>query len=130
MASTDTACKNNGNEPRTQGLDLLGSKKFDRGYINACRSAVEEELRARRKIVGKEKSGTDDARVLEGAFFNHLCIDSEYMFVHRLSAIEGKDENPLNEMRVLCNPILLNQGWLQVQKRPIHKVKPLWLNRA
>ena len=51
-------------------------------------------------------------------FFNDQVLLLDHMFVHRLTGIEGKDGNPLNEVRVLCNSILLNQGKLQVDKLP------------
>jgi hypothetical protein len=31
-------------------------------------------------------------------------------FMHRLRTTEGKDGNPLNEMRVVCSPLMLNDG--------------------
>src|SRR5436309_9775899 len=40
------------------------------------------------------------------------------MFVYRLRSVEGKDGNPLIEVRVLCNSILLNGGKLQVETPP------------
>jgi hypothetical protein len=54
----------------------------------------------------------------EEAFFNDQVLLLDYMFVHRLTGAEGKDRNPLNEVRALCNSLLLNKGKLQVDKLP------------
>ena len=88
-------------------------KKYPKDYIAACRARVDADLRAYRSQVGKTPS-----REFEARFFNDQVLLLDYMFVHRLSGIEGKDGNPLNEVRVLCNSILLNRGKLQVDKLP------------
>jgi len=88
---------------------MLGMKTYERGYVNACRAKIDADVRA------FKRSG---AKGLETTFFNNLVLKMEYMFVHRFSGIEGKDGNPLNEVRVLCNSILLNEGKLQVEKLP------------
>jgi len=92
---------------------MLGMKTYTRDYIDACRAKVDADVRAYQKQVGKAPS-----REFEGRFFNDQVLLLDYMFVHRLSGIEGKDGNPLNEVRVLCNSILFNQGKLQVDKLP------------
>ena len=92
---------------------MLGMKTYKQDYIDACRARVEADLRAYRKQVGKAPSKEFEAR-----FFNDQVLLLEHMFVHRLPGIEGKDGNPLNEVRVLCNSILLNKGKLQVDKLP------------
>src|SRR5438093_6545840 len=92
---------------------MLGMKSYTRDYIDACRAKVDADLRAYRKQVGKAPS-----QEFEGRFFNDQVLLLDYMFVHRLAGIEGKDGNPLNEVRVLCNSILLNQGKLQVDRLP------------
>lgn len=92
---------------------MLGMKTYTRDYIDACRARVDADLAAYRKQVGKSPSMEFDVR-----FFNDQVLLLDYMFVHRLTGIEGKDGNPLNEVRVLCNSILLNQGKLQVDKLP------------
>ena len=88
-------------------------KKYSKDYIAACRARVDADLRTYRKQVGNAPSKEFEAR-----FFNDLVLLLDYMFVHRLTGIEGKDGNPLNEVRVLCNSIVLNQGRLQVDRLP------------
>ena len=88
-------------------------KKYSKDYIAACRARVDADLRTYRKQVGNAPSKEFEAR-----FFNDQVLLLDYMFVHRLTGIEGKDGNPLNEVRVLCNSLLLNQGRLQVDRLP------------
>src|SRR2546426_762262 len=88
-------------------------KKYPKEYIAACRARVDGVLHAYRSQVGKTPSEEFEVR-----FFNDQVLLLDYMFVHRLSGIEGKDGNPLNEVRVLCNSILLNRGKLQVDRLP------------
>jgi len=92
---------------------MLGMKTYSQDYINACRTRVEANLRAYRKQVGKAQS-----EEFEDLFFKDQVLLLDYMFVHRFSGIEGRDGNPLNEVRILCNSILLNKGKLQVDKLP------------
>ena len=92
---------------------MLGMKTYPRDYIDACRARVDADLRAYRKQVGNAPSKGFEAR-----FFNDMVLLLDYMFVHRLTGIEGKDGNPLNQVRVLSNSILLNKGKLQVDKLP------------
>ena len=90
---------------------MLGMKTYSQDYIDACRARVEANLRAYRKQVGKTP-----AKEFEDRFFKDQVLLLDYMFVHRLSGIEGRDGNPLNEVRILCNSILLNKGKLQVDR--------------
>ncbi len=92
---------------------MLGMKTYTQDYIDACRARVDADLRAYRKQVGKAPSKEFEVR-----FFNDQVLLLDHMFVHRLTGIEGKDSNPLNEVCVLCNSILLNHGKLQVDKLP------------
>jgi hypothetical protein len=99
--------------PSGRGDPVLGMKKYPKAYIAACRARVEANVHAYDKQVGKAASKDFEAR-----YFNDQVLLLDYMFVHRLSGIEGKDGNPLNEVRILCNSLLLNHGKLQVEKLP------------
>src|SRR5207247_740838 len=60
--------------------------------------------------------GKAPTKEFEDRFIKDQVLLLDYMFVHQLSGIEGRDGNPLNEVRVLCNSILLNKGKLQVDR--------------
>jgi hypothetical protein len=52
----------------------------------------------------------------EPYFFNNMVLTLESYFVHRGKAIEKKDGNPLNEVRMLCNSMLNNSNVLSADR--------------
>ncbi len=92
---------------------MLGMSSYAKDYIDACRSRVEADLGAYRAFMAAARTQpgsqlSEAAEALEGAFFNNMVMLLDYFFVHRLRGLEGKDGNPLNEVRVLSNSMLLN----------------------
>jgi len=92
---------------------MLGRENYTKEEIETARDMVETDLRAYRRLPDAAKT-----KEFEALFFNREVQLLDYLFVHRLRAVEGKDGNPLIEVRVLCNSILLNDGKLQVESSP------------
>ena len=92
---------------------MLGRETYTKEEIDTGRAMVEADLRAYRRLPDAAKT-----KEFEAVFFNQAVQLLDYKFVHRLRAVEGKDGNPLIEVRVLCNSILLNDGKLQVETPP------------
>ena len=99
---------------------MLAVSKYPKDYIKECRAQMEAQLAAYKKLVSavaKDKgSAIRAAEAFEPLFFNNLTLVLDGYFVHRTRAIEGKDGNPLNEVRMLCTSMLLNQGVLGSDK--------------
>lgn len=92
---------------------MLERKNYTQSEIEAGRTMIEADLRAYRRLPALAKT-----REFEAAFFNRAVLMLDYLFVHRLTTIEGSDGNPLNEVRILCNSLLLNRGQLQIETLP------------
>jgi hypothetical protein len=84
---------------------MPGKKNYTRKEIDADRAMVEVDLRAHGCLPTEAKT-----KEFEAIDFNRSVLHLDCMFVHRLTRIEGKDGNLLNETRVRCNSILLNQS--------------------
>src|SRR5258707_8110357 len=88
---------------------MLGMSRYAKDYIAACRSRVDADLSAYRSLMAAARKETASDQLgcaidaFEAAFFNNMVLLLDYFFVHRLRGVEGKDGNPLNEVRVLSN---------------------------
>ncbi len=103
---------------------MLGASSYPAAYVQACRDDVAAQIRAYRDLVGaaSKASGMSLTRIdaalaaFEPAFFNNLLVALEMRFVHRLRGVEGKDGNPLNEVRMLAASLMDNGGVLAENK--------------
>jgi hypothetical protein len=94
---------------------MLAVKSYPTEYVNQCREKVARDAAAFEAL---RKSAGDGSAIAaaETSFFNNLAIVLDRLFVHRLRAAEGKDGNPLNEVRAIADSIAENGGRLRVEK--------------
>jgi hypothetical protein len=94
---------------------MLATNSYPPDYVQQCRANVDDVVKAYRKVAAAAK-GDASVATFAPRFFNHLVLALEEYFVHRLRAVEGKDGNPLNEVRVLASSLMLHDGVLTVEK--------------
>jgi len=97
---------------------MLGVRNYPQDYINGCRSRVEADLSNYRNLVGGATKAplSSTFETFEVTFFNNMVLVLDHFFVHRLRTVEGKHGNPLNEVRILCDALMHNNGVMNVDK--------------
>lgn len=78
---------------------MLGRKNYPREYIERCQRDIEAQIAEFNDLPPVTSSF---ATRLAG----HLVIVMDACFVNRLRATEGKDGNPLNEVRLLAQSLM------------------------
>ena len=97
---------------------MLCVNNFTKHYVNKCRTKVGVQVSAYHALVGTviKQAGANKPNVsaaieaFEPHFFDNLVLAVEGYFVHRSKAIEKKDGNPLNEVRMLSASLMNNNG--------------------
>ena len=94
-----------------------GAALVSAGVLAAAGHAYSQQAEPAKKppqAAAKSKASTVNA--LDDQVFKSLTLLLDYYFVHRTRAMEGKDGNPLNEVRMLCNSILSHESVLTADK--------------
>jgi hypothetical protein len=92
---------------------MLGRKTYTREELDHGRSTIADQLAAYERLVTAVPTGTTAVDEFEWRFFNNMTLVLDRLYVHRLRVSTGKDGNPLNEVELICESLLNNDGVLQ-----------------
>jgi len=92
---------------------MLAMTRYPQEYIAECRSRIASDVEAYKSVAA---AAGDAAAAFEPVFFNNMVMVLDAYFVHRTRALEGKDGNALNEVRVLCSSMMLHDGVMTADK--------------
>jgi hypothetical protein len=100
---------------------MLGRKTYTRQELDHGQQAINGQLAAYdelRKTVGNGKASRALAE-FDSRFFNALLLTLDRLFVHRLAGpnYEGKDGNALNEVRIIVDSLISNDGKMRADKQ-------------
>jgi hypothetical protein len=102
---------------------MLSVTTYPQEYVDACRARVQAQVAAYRQLLAAARDGGSATPPLTAAidefepvFFGNMVLVLDTYFTHRARMHEGKDGNPLNEVRVLCSSLLTNGGVLKADK--------------
>jgi hypothetical protein len=86
---------------------MLGVKSYSPEYVEQVRTRLDADIAAFDAL-------GNGAAAFAPTFFNNLVIVLDHHFCHRLRTLEGKDGNPLNEVRAISDSLMENGGVFQV----------------
>ncbi|MEA2264789.1 MAG: hypothetical protein QOE27_372 [Solirubrobacteraceae bacterium] len=99
---------------------MLGRKNYKREELDQAKAAIDHQLAAYRDLVAAiEGVPTTDPKLkaaleaFEPLFARNMTLVLDRYFVHRLRGTTGKDGNPLNEVELMADSLMNNDGVLR-----------------
>ena len=97
---------------------MLGRKSYMREEIDAARATVQRQQAAFAALSDAVAASGDvkaqaALEAFDGPFFDDLVLALDRPFVHRLRGTTGKDGSPLNELELLVDSLIGNDGVLR-----------------
>ena len=88
---------------------MLGRKDFTLDEIDRAKAMIDQQLATYRALAAATAGGDAETALaaFEPAFFDNLVLTLDRFFVHRVRAVSGKDANPLNEVELLVESLLV-----------------------
>lgn len=87
---------------------MLGVNRYERAYVATCASQIGALVAQYKKLKSSE--------AFEQVFLQHAVLALDHYFMHRLRGQEGKDGNPLNEVRMISDSIMEHGGRFTANK--------------
>jgi hypothetical protein len=98
---------------------MLGRKTYTPEELDHARTAIEQQLAAYTRLVEAIDGAISDPEVksaleaFEPLLFNNMTLVLDRYFVHRVRMVTGKDGNPLNEVELMADSLMNNDGVLR-----------------
>ncbi|AHK29627.1 hypothetical protein [Rhodococcus opacus] len=98
---------------------MLGRKNYTKDEIDHAEASVAERVAAYTSLTGAIAGEVTGEKVFaaledfEPLFFANMVLVLDRYFVHRIRAVTGKDGNPLNEVEIIADSLMNNDGILR-----------------
>ena len=98
---------------------VLAVTSYPEVYVQLTAAKVDEQLASYAALAAAVKGNAKAEAALAAfapGYFNAMLLALDHHFMHRMRGAEGKDGNPLNEVRMLGDAIMEHDGVLQENK--------------
>ena len=85
---------------------MLSITSYPRDYVLMCCLRIDEQLSSYRAVKTAAAAECDALATFEPLFLENLVLALDSLFGHRARGKEGKDGNPLNEVRMICGSVM------------------------